>query len=155
MLGVYARPICAQVTEFPPLSPSEKATIERLKRANQARETQTQKSPRDERPTGQVGPVPGSTSQPSKTTIVPQQGSRSTDTETSPSGKIIMIPKNAQLDYTGHGWTCSRGYQQVRNECVRVTMPPNAQLDYTGHGWTCSRGYQQVRDECVPLLQAR
>jgi len=25
---------------------------------------------------------------------------------------IVQIPENAGLDYTGHGWTCDKGYRQ-------------------------------------------
>ena len=153
LLGVVAIPVFAQVNELPPMSSSEKTMMERLKREKQAKEAQKQKFSPDEVPTGVVDSVRETTSEPLEKTILRQQQSgKSNNTVTLPSGKVIMMPKNARLDYTGHGWTCERGYQQVRDECVRVMIPPNARLDYTGHGWTCERGYQQVRDECVRVM---
>ena len=58
------------------------------------------------------------------------------------------LPSNAEIDYTGHSWTCKRGYRQAGNVCVAVEFPSNAEIDYTGHGWTCKRGYRQEGNHC-------
>jgi hypothetical protein len=63
----------------------------------------------------------------------------------------LVMPANAQLDYTGKNWECKRGYRLASNECVGVQMPANAQLDYTGKSWECKRGYRLVSNECQSL----
>ena len=61
------------------------------------------------------------------------------------------MPDNASLDFTGHAWTCNRGFVQVGYQCAAVQMPENAQLDFTGHGWVCRRGYVGMNGSCVPV----
>jgi hypothetical protein len=63
----------------------------------------------------------------------------------------VQIPQNAELDVLGHGWSCKRGYQNNRGNCVPVQIPQNAELDVLGHGWSCKRGYQNNRGNCVPV----
>ncbi|MER8461293.1 hypothetical protein NKI34_35165, partial [Mesorhizobium sp. M0700] len=53
--------------------------------------------------------------------------------------------------YTGHSWTCSRGYRQQGQSCVAVEIPANASLDYTGHSWTCMRGFRNNGGRCEPF----
>jgi hypothetical protein len=68
-------------------------------------------------------------------------------------GAELRIPKNAELDFTGSRWKCSRGYRlnRERNGCVGVGIPKNAELDFTGSRWKCSRGYRlnRERNGCV------
>ena len=64
----------------------------------------------------------------------------------------MQIPENAQLDYTGHGWECRRGFARSGNSCVAVDVPENAQLDYTGHSWECRRGYSRLGRGCQAVL---
>jgi hypothetical protein len=61
------------------------------------------------------------------------------------------IPANAQIDFTGHDWTCNSGYYKSGRECVKVNMPANAQIDFTGHDWTCNSGYYKSGRECVKV----
>src|SRR5262249_20744862 len=61
----------------------------------------------------------------------------------------VAVPQNAQLDYTGHTWSCKHGYQQRGADCVTVAVPQNAQLDYTGHAWTCVPGFTRSREGCI------
>lgn len=63
----------------------------------------------------------------------------------------LDVPANAQLDYTGKKWKCSRGYKKVGNGCEKVILPSNAELDYTGSRWKCSRGYSKSGSKCTPV----
>jgi uncharacterized membrane protein len=61
------------------------------------------------------------------------------------------MPANAEIDYTGQNWKCSRGYRPAGGKCEAVQMPANAEIDYTGQNWKCSRGYRQSGNACLPL----
>ena len=61
----------------------------------------------------------------------------------------VVIPTNATLDYSGHGWMCQAGYHQSGNSCGPVTAPTNATLDYSGHGWMCQTDYHQSGNACI------
>ncbi len=63
-----------------------------------------------------------------------------------------MSPRNAHASRYG-GWECQRGFRQVEEACVPVSVPVNAYLDFFGNDWDCNRGY--VKDdqdlECNPV----
>jgi hypothetical protein len=53
-------------------------------------------------------------------------------------------PRNARASPYG-GWDCARGFRQVEEACVPVSVPTNAYLDSLGGDFDCNRGY--IRDD--------
>jgi hypothetical protein len=64
---------------------------------------------------------------------------------------IAVIPEHAEPAVLGDGWTCVRGYREIRSKCIAVSIPNNAELDVYGHGWTCQRGFREVAGKCVAV----
>lgn len=52
-------------------------------------------------------------------------------------------PPNAHASRYGGGWECSRGFRQVEEACVPITVPANAYLNSFGNDWDCDRGYMK------------
>ena len=61
------------------------------------------------------------------------------------------MPKNAELDYTGSDWKCSRGYRKSESTCIAVSVPKNASLDFTGANWKCDPGYKRAGAGCQQM----
>ena len=63
----------------------------------------------------------------------------------------VQVPKNAEINVFGNGWTCQRGFKQLGDGCVAVQVPKNAEINVFGNGWTCQRGFKQLGDGCVAV----
>jgi hypothetical protein len=57
------------------------------------------------------------------------------------------IPEHASAKSYGSGWTCNRGFKEVKGACVAVNVPANAHLTTTSHG----RGWG-TGDQAPPVL---
>lgn len=71
--------------------------------------------------------------------------------------RLIVVPPNAELDYSGNGWFCSRGYRRTGDTCEFIEVPENAQLtpNFGGlsgsKGWACNRGFRDLGESCEQI----
>ena len=63
------------------------------------------------------------------------------------------MPKNAHAKEYGSGWSCDRGYREVKGRCIAVKVPANAYPTDTSfsRGWECGRGFRDIKDACVAI----
>jgi hypothetical protein len=63
----------------------------------------------------------------------------------------VRLPENAELDYTGHYWTCLRGFRVNSGRCEPFSIPENAQLDFTGNNFACVQNFKRVGEKCEAM----